>query len=235
MKEIAIILIFILKKTLLSEKTTAKHLKYRKIYKHLNFSVLFFVYCFLVFLLVSKCLWKLTGSYCILPFKINAQYIFFLTAFVSTFDQRKCVASTFLWFEPIEAPDKQARVFLYSFSYFPEILEFFKKLRCVHCIVESITAVCITLLSQSLQCASHCNSNSGVCITPLRCASYCEDIQIFKKPHSVHHIAKSDWHCGINLSKFLSSQEHRQVNHPAVYHRGDRLGGVMHIAEIVSL
>ena len=78
------------------------------------------------------------------------------------------------WFESIWAPDKQARVFLYSFLYFLEILEFFKKLRRVHCIVESITAVCITLLSQS------CGVHTLLSPTP-GCASHL---------YGVHHTAE---------------------------------------------
>ena len=60
----------------------------------------------------------------------------------------------FLWFKSFRAPEKRAEVLLHSFL-FPQDIRIFKKLRGVHLTVESISAVCITPLSQSLQCASH--------------------------------------------------------------------------------
>ena len=72
----------------------------------------------------------------------------------------------FSLFEPIWAPDKQAKIFLNWVSISRRYSNFLKALQCashrgvrlrgVHHSAESDSAVCITLRSQAPRCASHC-------------------------------------------------------------------------------
>ena len=59
----------------------------------------------------------------------------------------------FSWFEPIWAPDKQAKVFSNGVLISPRI-QIFKKLCGVHPSAESSSAVCNTPLSQAPRCAT---------------------------------------------------------------------------------
>ena len=106
----------------------------------------------------------------------------------------------FLWFKPIWAPNKQAKIFSNLVSILLRYSNFLKK--------ESDSAVCFTPRSQAPRCASHrgvklrgvhptVESNSAVCITPRSqvmksspknpwCASYCG-----VRLRSVHHTEES--------------------------------------------
>ena len=109
---------------------------------------------------------------------------------------RRSFTNIFSWFEPIWATDNRLKYFRILFR-FRWDFRIFKQLRSgMHPFAESISAVCITPISQSLRCASHCAVNlSGVMHTAKSISTVCiiPRSQVFQILREKNRSARSHW------------------------------------------